>query len=311
MYIYRCTVCIYSVSTQKKTKCVGGVHMIKLDRISKLIGTFLLRDISLEIPEGYIIGLVGANGCGKTSLLHVLMGLYKPDSGSMELMGMKYPEDEAKLHDSIGVVLQERLYEDYMTLQENAAYYGRFYSNYDEAYLLEMLKSYDLDPKRKYKGLSKGEELKFQFACALAHHPKFLILDEPTGNFDPDFRDEFLGALKNFIADGEHTVILATHLTDDLDKIADYLIYMEKGSILTAMDIEELRSKYRIVAGEDYRMKLLPEQRIIHMEKGEFATRALIRHRQIDTYDASYTVSAPTIEEFMYFVTKRGKGIEI
>ena len=229
----------------------------------------------------------------------------------MELMGMKYPEDEAKLHDSIGVVLQERLYEDYMTLQENAAYYGRFYSNYDEAYLLEMLKSYDLDPKRKYKGLSKGEELKFQFACALAHHPKLLILDEPTGNFDTEFRDEFLGALKNFIADGEHTVILATHLTDDLDKIADYLIYMEKGSILTAMDIEELRSKYRIVAGEDYRMKLLPEQRIIHMEKGEFATKALIRHRQIDTYDASYTVSAPTIEEFMYFVTKRAKGVEI
>ncbi len=285
--------------------------MIKLEKIRKLIGTFHLRDISLEIPEGYIIGLVGANGCGKTSLLHVLMGLYRPDAGSMELMGMKYPEDEAKLHDSIGVVLQERLYEDYMTLQENAAYYGRFYSNYDEVYLLEMLESYDLDPKRKYKGLSKGEELKFQFACALAHHPRFLILDEPTGNFDPDFRDEFLKALKEFIADGEHTVILATHLTDDLDKIADYLIYMEKGSILTAMDIEELRSKYRIVAGEDYRMKLLPEQRIIHMEKGEFATKALIRHRKIDTYDSTYTVSAPTIEEFMYYVTKRDKGIEI
>lgn len=285
--------------------------MIKLDKISKLIGTFYLRDISLEIPEGYIIGLVGANGCGKTSLLHVLMGLYKPDSGKMELMGKSYPEDEDQLHDMIGVVLQERLYEDYMTLQENAAYYGRFYSNYDESYLLEMLQTYDLDPNRKYKGLSKGEELKFQFACALAHHPQLLILDEPTGNFDPEFRDEFLGALKNFIADGEHTVILATHLTDDLDKIADYLVYMEKGHILTAMDIEELRSKYRIVAGEDYRMKLLPEQRIIHMEKGEFATKALIRHRQIDIYDASYIVSSPTIEEFMYFITKRAKGIEI
>ena len=164
---------------------------------------------------------------------------------SMELMGMKYPADEARLHDSIGVVLQERLYEDYMTLQENAAYYGRFYSNYDEAYLLEMLKAYDLDPKRKYKGLSKGEELKFQFACALAHHPKFLILDEPTGNFDPEFRDEFLGALKNFIADGEHTVILATHLTDDLDKIADYIIYMENGEIT---DIETSGCRRAIVS---------------------------------------------------------------
>ena len=285
--------------------------MIKLDKIRKLIGNFMLRDISLEIPEGYIIGLIGANGCGKTSLLHVLMGLYKPDSGNMELMGMQYVHDEAKLHDNIGVVLQERLYEDYMTLQENAVYYGRFYSNFDEAYLLELLETYGLDPKRKYKGLSKGEELKFQFACALAHHPKFLILDEPTGNFDPDFRDEFLKSLKDFIADGEHTVILATHLTDDLDKMADYIVYMEDGKILTAMDIEELRSRYRIVAGEDYRMKLLPENRIIHMEKGEFATKALIRHREIDTYDGSYTVSAPTIEEFMYYVTKRDRRNEI
>ena len=285
--------------------------MIRLDKVSKLVGTFRLKDIRLEIPEGYIIGLVGANGCGKTTLLHVLMGLYKPDSGSVELMGMKYPADEAKLHDNIGVVLQEKLYEDYMTLQENADYYGRFYSNYDKAYLLQKLESYGLDPKRKYKGLSKGEELKFQFACALAHHPKFLILDEPTGNFDPEFRDEFLKSLKEFIADGEHTIILATHLTDDLDKMADYIIYMEDGKILTDMDIEELRSRYRIIAAEDYRMKLLPENRVIHMEKGEFATKALIRHRELDTYDGSYTVSAPTIEEFMYYVTKRDRKQEI
>ncbi len=285
--------------------------MIKMNHVSKLLGTFILKDITLEIPEGYIIGLIGANGCGKTSLLHILMGLYKPNAGEVELMGKNYTDHEDELHDMIGVVLQERLYENHMTLEENAAYYGRFYSNYDEKYFLQMINTYELDPKKKYKQLSKGEELKFQFAFALAHHPKLLLLDEPTGNFDPEFRDEFLASLKDFIADGEHTVILATHLTDDLDKMADYIIYMEKGSILLATDIEDIRSRYRIIAGEDYRMKLLPEQRIIHMEKGEFATKALIRHRKIDEYDMSYTVSAPTIEEFMYFVTKRGKGVEI
>lgn len=285
--------------------------MIRISQVSKLLGTFTLKNINLEIPQGYIIGLIGANGCGKTSLLHILMGLYKPNSGEVELMGKNYKENEDELHDMIGIVLQERLYEDHMTLQENAAYYGRFYSAYDEKYFLQMLESYGLDAKKKYKQLSKGEELKFQFAFALAHHPKLLLLDEPTGNFDPEFRDEFLSALKDFIADGEHTVILATHLTDDLDKIADYIIYMENGSILLATDIEDIRSRYRIVAGEDYRMKLLPEQRIIHMEKGEFATKALIRHRKVDEYDLSYTVSVPTIEEFMYFITKRGKGVEI
>lgn len=285
--------------------------MIKLNKVKKLVGTFLLRDITLNIPAGYIIGLIGANGCGKTSLLHILMGLYKPNSGDVELMGKNYKDNEDELHDMLGVVLQERLYEDHMTLQENASYFGRFYSQYDEKYFLQMLESYELDPKKKYKHLSKGEELKFQFAFALAHRPKLLLLDEPTGNFDPDFREEFMASLKDFIADGEHTVILATHLTDDLDRIADYLIYMEKGSILLATDIEDMRTRYRIVAGEDYRMKLLPEQRIIHMEKGDFSTKALVRHRKVDEYDASYSVSVPTIEELMYYVTKRKKGIEI
>ena len=285
--------------------------MIKLNKVKKLLGTFQLRDITLDIPEGYIIGLIGANGCGKTSLLHILMGLYQPNEGDVELMGLNYREHEDELHDMLGVVLQERLYEDHMTLQENGSYFGRFYSKYDEQYFLKLLENYELDPKKKYKHLSKGEELKFQFAFALAHHPRLLLLDEPTGNFDPDFRDEFLSKLKEFIADGEHTVILATHLTDDLDRIADYIIYMEKGSILLATDIEDIRTRYRIVAGEDYRMNLLPEQRIIHMEKGDFSTKALVLHRKIDEYDASYIVSAPTIEEFMYHVTKRKKGVEI
>lgn len=198
-----------------------------------------------------------------------------------------------------------------MTLQENAANYGRFYSNYDESLFQKLLECYGLDARKKYKQLSKGEELKFQFAFALSHDPKLLILDEPTGNFDPEFRDEFLETLKEFIADGKHSVILATHLTDDLDRIADYIIYMEQGRVLLATDIEDIRTRYRIVAGDEYRMKLLPKQRIIHMERGEFATKALVYHRKIDEYDASYTVTVPTVEEFMYFVSKRGKGVEI
>lgn len=284
---------------------------MKLENVSKLLGTFRLREITFEIPEGYIIGLVGANGCGKTSLLHILMGLYKPDCGEVELWGKNYKEEEDELHNRIGVVLQERLYEDYMTLQENAANYGRFYSNYDESLFQKLLERYGLDARKKYKQLSKGEELKFQFAFALSHDPKLLILDEPTGNFDPEFRDEFLETLKEFIADGKHSVILATHLTDDLDRIADYIIYMEQGRVLLATDIEDIRTRYRIVAGDEYRMKLLPKQRIIHMERGEFATKALVYHRKIDEYDASYTVTIPTVEEFMYFVSKRGKGVEI
>ena len=285
--------------------------LLELKDVSKRLGKFHIKNISMDLPEGYILGLIGPNGSGKTSLIHLILGLYKPNSGDILIDGKSYADEEIAIRNMIGTVLLDEMFDNGVSLLSNGIRYGRYYEKFNQEILEAYLERFNLDKKRKYNKLSKGEKLKFQFAFSLSYNPKLLILDEPTGNFDPEFRKEFFQVIKEFIADGTRSVIISTHLTEDLDKMADYLIYMEEGSILTAMDIEELRSKYRIIAGEDYRMKLLPEQRIIHMEKGEFATKALIRHRQIDTYDASYTVSAPKIDEFMYFVTKRDKGVEI
>ena len=281
--------------------------MVRLEQVSKRMGTFLLKDITMELPEGYIMGLIGPNGAGKTTLLHLIMGLLELEDGRIEVMGKEFLNEEHAIRDDMGVVLQERLFQNRMTLQENAAFYGRYYKNYDEVYLMQLLKRFELEPERRYKKLSKGEELKFQFAFALAHHPRLLILDEPTGNFDPDFREEFFKALKEFIADGSRSVILATHLTEDLDRFADYITYLDKGKLLFSQDIESLKEGFRLLSGETYKINLLPKENIIYMEKGEFGTRALIQHRRRFVYDKSLRVSYPTIEELMYFVTKGGK----
>ena len=278
--------------------------MLKVSNISKTLGTFHLQKMNIELPAGYIMGLIGPNGSGKTTLLHLLMGLYKPNEGEITIFEKQYETDEHAIREDLGVVLQERLFEDYRTLEENADYYGKYYANYDAQILKDYLERFELDPKRKYKGLSKGEELKFQFAFALAHKPKLLLLDEPTGNFDPEFREEFLQDLKAFIADGERSIILATHLTEDLDQLADYIVYLEKGKQLLAMDIETLHDTFRMIAGDEYRVKLFPNDHIIHMEKGAYGTKALVRHRRRFNYDG-LTVTKPTIEELMYFMTKR------
>lgn len=278
--------------------------MLKVSNISKTLGTFHLQNMNIELPAGYIMGLIGPNGSGKTTLLHLLMGLYKPNEGEITIFEKQYETDEHAIREDLGVVLQERLFEDYRTLEENADYYGKYYANYDAQILKDYLERFELDPKRKYKGLSKGEELKFQFAFALAHKPKLLLLDEPTGNFDPEFREEFLQDLKAFIADGERSIILATHLTEDLDQLADYIVYLEKGKQLLAMDIETLHDTFRMIAGDEYRVKLFPNDHIIHMEKGAYGTKALVRHRRRFNYDG-LTVTKPTIEELMYFMTKR------
>ena len=279
--------------------------MIKVDVKLKKLDKFKLEDISFEIPEGYICGLVGENGAGKTSLLHLLFGVYKPDDGKIFVDGMNFEENEKEIKDEIGVVLVEDLYDLSCTLKDNANFYGKFYSNYDEKLLDKYLNEFGLDGKRKYKKLSRGEKLKFQFAFALSIQPKILILDEPTGNFDPEFRNQFFDILKEFIADGTRTVILATHLTQDLDKLADYLIYLEKGKLKFAGDIEQFREEYRLVVGEMYKLKKIPKENVIYMEEKNYGAQALIRYRRRLSFDEGLEITYPTIEDFMYFMSKR------
>jgi len=203
--------------------------------------------------------------------------------------------------------LVDSLYDNSLTLLQNGREYGRFYKEYSEETLKEYLKRFQLDENCLYKKLSKGQRLKFQFAFALSHNARLLILDEPTGNFDPEFREEFFQVLKEFIADGTRSVVLATHLTEDLDKVADYILYLEKGKTIFAGDIENLHDSYRLVVGERYKINLLRPERIICVEEGRYGTKALVTHTRRTLYDDSLTVSIPTIEEFMYFMTKRGK----
>ncbi len=280
--------------------------LVELKEVSKRLGKFKLEQISVELPKGYIMGLIGPNGAGKTSLLHLILGLYRPDGGEVLIDGMGYGDNEQAIHEMIGTVLQEELFDRALTLRQNAQEYGKYYRSYSSQVLEQYLERFGLDGAAKYRVLSKGQRLKFQFAFALAHDARLLVLDEPTGNFDPEFRGEFFEVLKEFIKDGERSVILSTHLTDDLDRLADYILYLESGKILFHGDIEALHDTYRLVTGELYKIKLLCREDIIHIEEGTYGYRALVRHRQRYLYDDSLTVSVPTIEELMYFMTKRG-----
>lgn len=282
--------------------------MIHIKNVNRKLGDFQLKDVSLDLPSGYIMGLIGENGAGKTSLIHILLGLYKADEGEVRVFGKEYLTDEKDIRDDIGVVLQERLFDSNRTLLQNANAYGEFYSNYSAKVFAEYMERFKLDMDKKYKSLSKGEEIKFQFAFAMSHAPKLLILDEATGNFDSEFREQFLKILTDFVSDGEHSVILSTHITDDLERIADYITYMENGNVLITTDIESLRDMYRVANAETYKIKLLPKEEIIYMEEGEYVTKALIKYRRRKVYDSMITLTVPTIEEIMYFLSKAHKN---
>lgn len=282
--------------------------LVELKNVGKKLGSFQLKDIHLELPEGYICGLIGPNGAGKTSLIHLILGLYKADEGAVLVDEKSYEECEKDIRNATGTVLLEELFYPGLSLLDNGREYGRFFQEYEEEVLQTYLERFRLNPKSKYGKLSKGEKIKFQFAFALSHNCKLLVLDEPTGNLDIEFRKEFFRVLKEFIADGTRSVILSTHLTEDLDKVADYILYLEKGESVFSGDIETLRSKYRLLTGETYKLKLLKGEQIIYMEQGNYGTRALVHHKKRAIYDESLTVAVPSVEELMYFITKGKKS---
>lgn len=280
--------------------------MLTLEHVNKKIGSFELKDISMELPKGYIMGLIGQNGAGKTSLLYLILGLYKQNTGEISVLGMNYEMNEREIRDGLGFTLVDELFYGDLSLKQNADMFGKYYKNYDARQFAEYCKEFELDELKKLKKLSKGEKLKFQFAFALSHAPKLLILDEPTANFDPQFRKKFMQVITKFVSDGEHSVILATHLTTDLDQIADYIMFLHKGEMLFYMDKESLNDAYRMVGGEEYKINLLKKEKIIYKEKGQYGSKALVRHSRLNRYDGSLQVSTPTLEEIMYFIVKGG-----
>ena len=286
----------------------GGRKMLKVQNILKKLDGFQLYDINFELPKGYIMGMVGENGAGKTTLLNLILGLYKPNQGTIMIDGMEYENHEKEIKNLLGYVLVDDIFPGEVGLLENAQMYGKYYKNYDTQIFLQYCERLQLVETKKYKQLSKGEKLKFQFAFALAHQPKLLILDEPTANFDPEFRKEFLSILSEFVSDGEKSVLLATHITEDLDRIADYITFIHKGKLQFSMDRKKLEQSYRLVSGEDYKINLINKERVIYREKGTYASKALVTHKRFSSYSEGVTIEVPSIEDIMYYTLKGEKS---
>ena len=280
------------------------MSIVSVSNVNKRIEDFQLQDISFELPKGYIMGIIGQNGAGKTTLLNLLLHLYFPTTGQIRIDDMTYGENETQIKDEIGYVLNENVFSGELTLLQNAELYGKYYSHYSSELFIQYCESFSLMQDSKLKNCSKGEKLKFQFAFALSHRPKLLILDEPTANFDPEFREQFLHQITQFVSDGERSVILATHLTKDLDQIADYILFLQDGRQLCFQEKEDLLDNFRIVGGETYKIKLLPKEKIVYHEIGELGSKAFVRHSRWNRYDKELDVRRPTIEEIMYYIVK-------
>ena len=265
-----------------------------------------MGDISFYLPKGYICGLIGENGAGKTTLMRILMGLYN-SSGDIIIDGRKIRNEEDVVKDSLGLIIQDDFFDGKMSLEQIGSFYGELYTAFNMRLYLEYLERFRLDKTQKYKNLSKGMKIKVQFAFALSHDAKMFLFDEPTAGLDKDFREEFLEICADIVSDGERSIIISTNITEDIDRIADYILYMQDKKMLFYMQKEDLCNKFWIVTGEDYKCNLISKEAIVYKEKGTYSSSAMVVNSKRFLIDEVLEKKRPDIREFMYYLVKGGK----
>ena len=279
--------------------------MLQVRNISKKLGVFQLSGISFDLPAGYIMGLVGPNAAGKTSLIKMILGLYRQDTGEIFIHRIMGSGHEKEVKNKIGFVLEKNYFPIYNTMLENAGTYGRYYKEFQKEEFLSNCIEFGIDPRKKLGKCSKGEVMKFQLAFALATQPLLLMMDEPTANFDLEFREVMYQRMVDFISDGKHSILYSTHVTDELDKIADYITFMNHGKLVFSLEKERMYEEFAMVSGEETRIASLGRENLIFMEKSKYQSKALVRRKGIISWPDEILIEKPTVEEVMYYVIKR------
>lgn len=278
-------------------------HVIEISNLKFKQNKFVLDIPSLHIPMGYITGLIGENGAGKTTLIYQLLNLTTPDSGEIKIFDQTYYEDRAGILSEIGIVFSENHFPEWMNARKLETIMKMYFEQWDSNAYYDYLDRFEVPVKTKIKHLSQGMKVKLSLATALSHHAKLLILDEPTSNLDPTFRVELLKIFQDLMLDDEMTILFSTHITSDLESIADYIAYIEKGKLLMMDEKDVIIDEYKIVRGPAYILDDEISGLLIGTEYFEDSFTALTKEAQAmeELFGNEVSIRKVNIDELMYF----------
>ena len=225
------------------------MNAIEIRNLSKNLDNFTLNIDTLDIKKGFITGFIGPNGSGKTTTIKLIMNMLKKDSGSIKIFDKEYRDDDLSIKEQIGYVGDISGYMKEVKLKDIKKNISLLYKNWDEKLYKFYLNKFNINEKKVYKELSKGQQKKFELIMTLCHHPKLIIMDEPTANLDPIVRNEFMEVLQEHMEKDGLTVFYSTHITSDLDKVGDYLVFIYKGKIILNGDKESILENHKIIRG--------------------------------------------------------------
>ena len=269
---------------------------------------FELGKIDIEIPKGVIVGLIGENGAGKTTLIKSMLNIIKVDSGEIKIFGKDYKKEEKVIKEDIGVVLDNMFFPELLNAKDINSSMKDIYKNWDSKLYFSYLKEFDLPESKPLKSMSKGMRKKLEIVVALAHKPKLLILDEPTSGLDPIVRSEVLEIFQRFIEDEEHSILLSTHITSDLEHIADEIIFIDKGKKVLQKSRDEIIDNYGILKCDIDYFSNIDKKDIIAYKKTKYAYEILVSDKeQASKKYHNCVIDKITLEDLMVLVIKGEK----
>ncbi|WP_353892781.1 ABC transporter ATP-binding protein [Proteinivorax hydrogeniformans] len=280
--------------------------VLEVKNVSKDYGDFKLKNVSFSLEKGYIMGLIGPNGSGKTTTIKLIMNLLSKDSGEIKMFNKDHIADEVKIKEKIGFVYDGDIYPSGMKLEKIAKLIAPFYKSWDQHIFEGYIKKFRLNLGKKLEDLSKGMKIKFSIAMALSHKPELILMDEPTSGLDPVFRREFLELLQDIIEKRKASVIFSTHITSDLEKVADYITFIDDGEVVFTDTYCDLVENYRLVKGKKEVLNNHKDT-LIGMKVNKFGIEGLAKSDSCHTLTENEGVllERPSLEDIMYYVSTR------
>ena len=254
-------------------------NVIELKNVTKDYGDFKLDNISFAVPEGTVCGFIGQNGAGKTTTINLILDVIRRDSGDITLFGEPVNKDTSYLREDIGVVFDEMGFHEFMTGRDINIMMKNIYKNWDEEVFFDNLKKFSLPSKKKCGAFSRGMRMKLQIAVALSHNAKLLIMDEPTSGLDPIVRNEMINIFREFVVEEDHTILLSSHITSDLEKIADEVVFIDGGRIVLSGNKDEILEKHGVLKCKKDELSKVSESLIVNSEISEYGAEALVNDR--------------------------------
>lgn len=278
-------------------------NCIEIKGINKKYAQFELKDVSFTVPCGTVMGFIGENGAGKSTTIKAILGLMKPDSGEITVLGEDSQDLSKELKEKIGVVFDGLTFPNTLNAIQLDKVMSGIYRNWSSETFFKYLTRFELPTKKKFRTFSRGMEMRLSIAAALSHDPQLLVLDEPTSGLDPVMRSEILDIFLEFMQDENHSILLSSHITSDLDRIADYITFIHKGKVIFVEERNEMRDKYRIIKCGEEQLSLIDKEDIIGMRKNRFNCEVLTT--AAEKYP-DLAVDIPTIDDIMVFYVKEG-----